>query len=96
MGRERPRPHQHRRVLRLRRGAAAARLPWAGALFVGGTLTLLMFGASVFVATQTETRHPRAWAFAAGLALAVPVLLAPRAVLGAFARVAVALFGPGR
>jgi len=79
--------------------AGALRLlgfPWAGALFVGGTLTLLMFGASVFVATQTETRHPRAWAFAAGLALAVPVLLAPRAVLGAFARVAVALFGPGR
>ena len=79
--------------------AGALRLlgfPWAGALFVGGTLTLLMFGASVFVATQTETRHPRAWAFAAGLALAVPVLLAPRAVLGAFARVAVALFGRGR
>jgi hypothetical protein len=70
-------------------------LPWAGALFVGGTLTLLMFGASVFVATQTDTHHPRAWSFAAGLAVAVPVLLAPQAVLGAFARVAVALFGPG-
>ncbi len=76
--------------------AGALRLvgfPWAGALFVGGTLTLLMFGASVFVATQTATRHPRAWAFAAGLALAVPVLVAPRAVLELFARVAVALFG---
>jgi hypothetical protein len=70
--------------------------PWAGALFVGGTLTLLMFGASVFVGTQTDTRHPRLWSFAAGLALAVPPLVAPRPVLDAFARVAVALFGPGR
>jgi hypothetical protein len=79
--------------------AGALRLvgfPWAAALLVGGTLTLLMFGASVFVATQTETRHPRAWAFAAGLALALPVLLAPEAVLAAFGRVALALFGPGR
>lgn len=70
--------------------------PWAGALFVGGTLTLLMFGASVFVATQTGARHPRRWAFLAGLVLAAPPLVAPRPVLEAFARVAVALFGPGR
>ena len=70
--------------------------PWAGALFVGGTLTLLMFGASVFVGTQTDARHPRLWAFAAGLALSVPVLLVPRVVLGAFARVAATLFGAGR
>lgn len=79
--------------------AGALRLvgfPWAGALFVGGTLTLLMFGASVFVATQVEVRHPRAWSFVAGLALALPVLLAPRAVLGAFARAATALFGGAR
>lgn len=79
--------------------AGALRLlgfPWAGALFVGGTLTLLMFGASVLVATQLEVRHPRAWAFAAGLALALPVVLAPRTVLAGFARAAAALFGPGR
>jgi hypothetical protein len=69
--------------------------PWAGALFVGGTLTLLMFGASVFVATQTGARHPRRWAFAAGLALAVPPLAAPRPVLAVFARITAALFGPG-
>ena len=78
--------------------AAALRFlgyPWAAALLVGGTLTLLMFGASVFVATQTETRHPRAWGFVAGSALAAPVLLAPEPVLGAFGRVAMALFGPG-
>jgi len=65
------------------------------ALLVGGTLTLLMFGASVFVATQTSTRHPRAWAFGAGLALAVPVLLFPEEVVGAFERVAGALFLAG-
>jgi hypothetical protein len=70
--------------------------PWAGALFVGGTLTLLMFGASVFVATQIAVSHPRAWSFAAGLALALPPLLAPRPVLAAFSRVATALFGPAR
>ena len=70
--------------------------PWAAAFFVGGTLTLLMFGASVFVAIQTDTRHPRLWAFAAGLVLAVPVLLAPDAVCGSFARLALALFGPPR
>jgi hypothetical protein len=79
--------------------AGALRLvgfPWAGAIFVGGTLTLLMFSASVLIATQTPTRHPRAWSFAAGLALAVPALLAPGAIMDAFARAAAALFGPGR
>jgi hypothetical protein len=65
------------------------------AVLVGGTLTLLMFGASVLVATQTSTRHPRAWAFAAGLALAVPVLVFPRAVVAMFARLAGGLFPAG-
>jgi hypothetical protein len=68
-------------------------LPWPAALFAGGTLTLLLFGASVFVATQTSTRHARAWSFAAGLALALPVLLSPARVLGAFGRLAAWLFG---
>jgi hypothetical protein len=65
------------------------------AVLVGGTLTLLMFGASVLVATQTGTRHPRAWAFAAGLALALPVLAFPREVVAMFARVAGGLFPAG-
>jgi hypothetical protein len=69
---------------------------WPAAVLVGGTLTLAMFGASVFVATQTRTAHPRAWAFAAGAAFALPVFLCPRAVLGAFAAVAGALFGAVR
>lgn len=64
----------------------------AAALLVGGTLTLLMFGASVLVATQTRTAHTRAWAFALGAALALPVLLVPAAILRAFAALAGALF----
>lgn len=66
---------------------------WPAAVLVGGTLTLAMFGASVFVATQVRTSHPRAWAFAAGAAFAAPVLLFPRDVLAGFATVAGALFG---
>jgi hypothetical protein len=68
-----------------------AGLSAGAALLVGGTLTLLMFGASVLFAS---TRHPRRWAFVAGLALAVPVALFPGAVVGGYARVARALF-PG-
>ncbi len=45
---------------------------WPAALLVGGTLTLLLFGASVLVATQLEVPHPRAWSMGAGLALALP------------------------
>jgi hypothetical protein len=66
---------------------------WSAAFLVGGTLTLAMFGASVFVATQVRVAHPRAWAFAAGAAFALPVALCPRTVLSAFAAVASALFG---
>ncbi len=67
-------------------------LSWPAALVVGGTLTLLLFGASVFVATQTDTAHPRAWAVAAGLALALPVLAWTPEVVHAFAAAATALF----
>jgi uncharacterized membrane protein len=70
-------------------------LSWPAALVVGGTLTLLLFGASVFFATQTDLAHPRAWAVAAGLALAIPVLLWTREVVGAFAAAATALFRAG-
>jgi hypothetical protein len=68
-------------------------LAWAAALLVGGSLTLAMFGASVLVATQLATSHPRAWSFAVGAALALPVLIWPGEVLAAFAVVAGALFG---
>jgi hypothetical protein len=68
-------------------------LAWPAAVLVGGSLTLAMFGASVLVATQLGTAHPRAWSFAVGAAFAVPVLLWPAEVLAAFAAAAVALFG---
>ena len=68
-------------------------LSWPAALLVGGSLTLAMFGASVLVATQLETPHPRAWSFAVGAAIALPALIWPAEVLGVFAAVAFALFG---
>jgi hypothetical protein len=68
-------------------------LSWSAALAVGGTLTLALFGFSVFVATQTDTAHPRAWAIAGGLLVALPVLVWPGAVVGLFAAAGAALFG---
>jgi hypothetical protein len=67
-------------------------LSWPAALLVGGTQTLLLFGATVFLATQTETRHPRAWALAAGLALSLPLLAYRAEVVAAFGAAAAALF----
>ncbi len=66
---------------------------WPAALVVGGTLTLAMFGASVLVATQTRTAHPRAWAFALGLAFALPAPLFPAEIVATLAALARALFG---
>lgn len=66
---------------------------WPAALLVGGTLTLLLFGASVLVATQLDVAHPRAWSIGAGLALALPVLIFPGQLVAAFGAVAGALFG---
>src|SRR5512140_3525654 len=57
--------------------AAALRaygFPLPAALVAGASLTLVLFGTSIFMETQTSTRHPRAWALAVGLAVAVPVL----------------------
>jgi hypothetical protein len=78
-------------------GAVAASLraygfPLASAIFTGATLTLALFGVSIFMETQARTRRPRAWALAVGLAFAAPVLAFPGDVLGAFARAAMALF----
>lgn len=68
-------------------------LSWPAALLVGGTQTLLLFGATVFLATQTETRHPRAWALVAGVVLSVPLLVYRIEVVAAFGRAAGVLFG---
>jgi hypothetical protein len=70
-------------------------LSWPAALLVGGTETLLLFGATVFLATQTGSRHPRAWTLAVGLALSAPVLLYRAEVVAAFGAVALALFPAG-
>src|SRR5512132_859988 len=50
-------------------------LSWPAALLVGGTLTLTMFGASVFIAVQLASAHRRAWSFVAGLLCAIPLLV---------------------
>jgi hypothetical protein len=68
-------------------------LSWPAALLVGGTETLLLFGATVFLATQTSTRHPRAWALVAGLLVSVPLLAWRRAVLDVVGTVVAVLFG---
>jgi hypothetical protein len=65
---------------------------WPAALLVGGSLTLTLFGASVFVATQLEVRRPRAWAIAFGVSIALPPLVAPGVVAVVFATAANALF----
>jgi hypothetical protein len=66
---------------------------WPAALLVGGTETLLLFGATVFLATQTATRHARAWALLAGFLLAVPLLTFREEVVDAFGRAVRVLFG---
>jgi hypothetical protein len=66
--------------------------PLPAAVAVGGTVTLLLFGTSIFMETQVDTRRPRAWALAVGVALAGPVLLFPGAVLHAFGMAARGLF----
>ncbi len=68
-------------------------LSWPAALLVGGTQTLLLFGATVFLATQTTTRHPRIWGLVAGLVLSLPLLFYRAEVVAAFGRAAGALFG---
>src|SRR5512141_2461467 len=55
--------------------------PLAGALFAGATLTLALFGTSIFMETQARARRPRAWALVAGLTFAAPVLAFPSEVL---------------
>lgn len=68
-------------------------LSWPAAMLVGGTETLLLFGATVFLATQTRTRHPRAWALAFGLSMALALLAWRREVVLGFGRAVAVLFG---
>jgi hypothetical protein len=66
--------------------------PLAAAVAVGATLTLALFGTSIYMETRARVRRPRAWALAAGLALATPVLLFPAEILSVFDRAATTLF----
>ena len=62
-------------------------------LVLGGTQVLLLFGVTVFIATQTDTRHPRAWALSSGFLLSLPVLLLRGTVVSVLGRLAAKLFG---
>ncbi len=68
-------------------------LSWPAALLVGGTQTLMLFGATVFVATQIRTRHPRIWGLAAGLVLSLPLLFYRAELVAALGKAAGVLFG---
>jgi len=75
--------------------AAALRtygFPLAASIAVGATVTLALFGTSIFMETQLRTSRPRAWALVAGLVLATPVLVFPAEVLEAFTALARSLF----
>ena len=67
-------------------------LSWPAALLVGGSLTLAMFGASVFIAIQLEWAHRRAWSFFAGLLCALPLVVWLDRVVAFFAAASAALF----
>jgi hypothetical protein len=78
--------------------AAALRLfgyPRPAAILVGGTLTLVFFGAYVFMATQTESARPRGWALAVGLAALAPALAWPAELVEAIGAITVSLFPGG-
>ncbi len=67
--------------------------PAPPAILVGGSLTLILFGAYVFMATQTASTWPRTWALLVGLAISLPVLLWPAEVI--YAASALARLFPG-
>jgi hypothetical protein len=66
--------------------------PAAPSVLIAATLTLLLFGLYVFMATQLKVRFPRLWALVIGLLMAAPVLAAPGEVLELFERVTARLF----
>lgn len=66
--------------------------PLAGAVVAGGSLTLVLFGTSVFL--ETRPWRGRRWlALAAGALVALPLVLFPSAMLEALAAVVGRLFG---
>lgn len=68
--------------------------PGSAALLVGGTETLLLFGIYTFATRRTGLAHPRIWSIAIGVAVCLPAILWPAAVLHGLALLAAGLF-PG-
>ena len=66
--------------------------PLPAALFAGASLTLALFGTTVFMEGRDHLVRQRAWALAAGLAFAVPVLLFATPLLELLGRAASWLF----
>jgi hypothetical protein len=67
--------------------------PAPAAFVSGGLLTLGLTGVSALEARLPTRLHPRALALAAGMSLALPLLLWPAAVVGRLDALAAALFG---
>ena len=55
--------------------------PLPAALLVGGTVTLIVFGAYVFMVTQTHSNWPRVWTLLVGLLVALSVLFWPERII---------------
>jgi hypothetical protein len=80
-------------VLALAAALVLLGFPPPAAFVAGGLLTLALTGVSALEARLPDRMHPRALAIAAGLALALPPLLWPVAVVGGLDALGVALFG---
>jgi hypothetical protein len=80
-------------VLALAAALVLLGFPPPAAFVAGGLLTLALTGVSALEARLPDRVHPPALALAAGLALALPLLLWPAAVVGRLDALATALFG---
>jgi hypothetical protein len=65
--------------------------PLAGAIFCAGTLTLLLFGTSLWFETRGWKRG-RIWALSFGWLAAIPLLIAAKPVVAALAAITQRLF----
>jgi hypothetical protein len=67
-------------------------LPAPAAIVIGGTLTLVLFGTSIWLETR-PWRARRRWALLAGGVLALPLVVFPEPLLEAFGALSGRLFG---
>ena len=66
--------------------------PLPSALGLGATLTLALFGTSLYMETRAGVARRRLWALVVAFVLASPLLLFPREILALFARISALLF----